>query len=53
MVEIEFHQLTLRYEALRIVDPARQARLTASIAEGGQRTPVLVVGTARVKVEVA
>jgi len=42
-VQLEFHQLALRYEALRIADPLRQARMTASIAEAGQRAPVLVV----------
>jgi ParB family chromosome partitioning protein len=43
-MQIEFHQLALRYEALRIADPARQARMTASLAEVGQQSPVLVVG---------
>ncbi len=42
-MQLEFHQLALRYEALRIADPVRQARMTASIAEAGQRVPVLVV----------
>jgi ParB/RepB/Spo0J family partition protein len=44
-MQLEFHQLSLRYEALRIAEPARQARMTASIAELGQQSPVLVVGT--------
>ena len=43
-MQVEFHQLVLRYQALRIADPARQARMTASIAEAGQQSPVLVVG---------
>src|SRR3990172_5071206 len=43
-MQVEFHQLSLRYEALRIAEPARQARMTASIAEAGQHTPVLMVG---------
>jgi len=42
-MQVEFHQLSLRYEALRIAEPARQARMTASIAEAGQHTPVLMV----------
>jgi ParB/RepB/Spo0J family partition protein len=42
-VQLEFHQLALRYEALRVADPVRQARMTASIAATGQRAPVLVV----------
>ncbi|MHB8762967.1 MAG: ParB/RepB/Spo0J family partition protein [Deferrisomatales bacterium] len=46
MLPIEFHQLELRYQALRIADPARLARMTASLAEHGQRAPVLVVGAA-------
>jgi ParB family transcriptional regulator, chromosome partitioning protein len=36
-------QLDLRYEALRIVDTAAEARLSASIEAYGQREPVLVV----------
>ncbi len=43
-MQVEFHQLVLRYQALRIADPVRQARMTASIAEAGQQSPVLVVG---------
>src|SRR3990172_3805950 len=43
-MQVEFHQLSLRYEALRIAEPGRQARMTASIAEAGQKSPVLVVG---------
>jgi len=43
-MQVEFHQLVLRYQALRIADPARLARMTASIAEAGQQSPVLVVG---------
>ncbi|MBI5442755.1 MAG: DUF3596 domain-containing protein [Deltaproteobacteria bacterium] len=41
-MQVELHQLVLRYQALRIADPARQARMTASIAEAGQQSPVLV-----------
>jgi ParB family chromosome partitioning protein len=43
MMELEFHQIETRYEGLRIRDAARQARLTASMAEHGQLSEVLVV----------
>lgn len=43
-MQIELHQLVLRYQTLRIADPVDQARMTASIAELGQQSPVLVVG---------
>jgi ParB/RepB/Spo0J family partition protein len=42
-VDLELHQLDLKYEGLRIVDPGRQARLMSSLAEHGQQSPVLVV----------
>ncbi len=42
-MELEFHQIELRYEKLRIRDPGRQARLTASLVEHGQLSEVLVV----------
>jgi hypothetical protein len=42
-VDVEFHQLDLRYEALRKRSPRREARLLASLAEGGQQVPVVVV----------
>ncbi len=42
-MELELHQLELKYERLRIFDPGRQSRLMAAIAEQGQRSPVLVV----------
>lgn len=42
-MEIEHHQLDRRYAELRVSDPGRQARLTASLAEHGQQSPVLVV----------
>lgn len=42
-MRLEFHQLQLRYEATRALDRARQSRLTASLAEHGQLTDVLVV----------
>ena len=42
-MKMEIGELTLRYAALRIVDPGRQARLEASVAREGQQSPVLVV----------
>ncbi len=42
-VELEFHQLDLRYEALRKRSPRREARLLASLADVGQQVPVVVV----------
>ena len=40
---LEFHQIAMKYEALRLRDPAQEARLLASLAEQGQKTPVWVV----------
>ena len=45
-VELEFHQLELRYERLRLVRPARERRLLASLAESGQQAPIVVVSDA-------
>jgi hypothetical protein len=42
-MQLEFHQLDLRYRELRVVDRERDARLLASLAGIGQKTPVLVV----------
>jgi ParB/RepB/Spo0J family partition protein len=42
-MQIEIGELDRKYAPLRIADPARQSRLTASISEHGQQTPVLVV----------
>ena len=41
-MELELHQLEMKYERLRIVDLGRQARLVASLTEHGQQNPVLV-----------
>jgi hypothetical protein len=41
-MQIERHQIELRYQSLRVVDPAREARLAASLLAHGQRQPVLV-----------
>jgi ParB family transcriptional regulator, chromosome partitioning protein len=44
-MQIEIHELELRYAGLRIVDPGRQARLESSLAQEGQQSPVLVVAS--------
>lgn len=44
MPDLEIAQLQRRYTGLRVMDPGRVSRLAASIAEEGQRSPVLVVG---------
>ena len=36
-VELEFHQLDVRYERLRVRQPARERRLLASLADAGQQ----------------
>ena len=43
IMQLEFQQLDLRYRELRVVDRERDARLLASLAGIGQKTPVLVV----------
>ena len=52
-VDLEFHQLELRYERLRVRQPARERRLLASLADTGQQMPIVVVaaGTAYVVVD--
>jgi len=46
-VELEFHQLELRYERLKVARPEAERRLLASLAEVGQQVPIVVVhGTA-------
>ncbi len=42
-MQLEFHQLDLRWEHLRVRHPARQRRLLASLAESGQQVPIVVV----------
>lgn len=42
-MELEFHQLELRYERLRVHQPARERRLLASLADAGQQMPIVVV----------
>jgi ParB/RepB/Spo0J family partition protein len=42
-MQLEFHQLDRRWEHLRVREPHRQRRLLASLADGGQQTPIIVV----------
>lgn len=42
-VDLEFHELDCRYEALRVRQPERERRLLASLADHGQQTPIVVV----------
>jgi ParB/RepB/Spo0J family partition protein len=45
-MDLEFHQLDLRYEALRQCDPHREQVLALSMATIGQQSPVVVVPAA-------
>ena len=49
VMELEFHQLDLRYERLRVRQPARERRLLASLADAGQQMPIVVVVADRVQ----
>jgi len=42
---LELHQLELRYEKLRRRDRRREAQLVASLAEGGQLLPIVVLAS--------
>ena len=42
-MELELHQLELRYEGLRDRNSPREKRLLASLADVGQQTPIVVV----------
>lgn len=42
-MDLELHQLDLRYEGLRTRHPVRERRLLASLAEAGQQVPIVVV----------
>ena len=46
-MQLEFHQLDRRWDHLRVRDPHRQRRLLASLADGGQQTPIVVVAAGR------
>jgi len=43
-MDLELHQLELRYESLRSREPEREKRLLASLSERGQQVPIVVVG---------
>jgi ParB/RepB/Spo0J family partition protein len=43
-VELEFHQLDLRYERLRRRDPRRERLLVGSLSSLGQLLPIVVLG---------
>jgi ParB/RepB/Spo0J family partition protein len=43
-MNLELNQLVLRYAPLRVMDSGRVARLATSMAQNGQKTPVIVVG---------
>jgi ParB-like chromosome segregation protein Spo0J len=45
-LQIELHQLELRYQALRAVEPARRRKLLSAVCETGQQVPVVVVAAA-------
>lgn len=45
-MEVELHQLTLRYEHLRKRQPLAERALLSSLAELGQQLPIIVVGEA-------
>jgi ParB-like chromosome segregation protein Spo0J len=42
-MDLEFHQLDLRYEELRGRSPTRERRLLSSLMEVGQQAPIIVV----------
>lgn len=42
-MDLEFHQLDLRYESLRKRDPRKESRLLASLEEVGQTCPAVVL----------
>ena len=43
-MELELHQLELRYERLRKRHPRAERALLASLAEIGQQVPIVVIG---------
>jgi ParB-like chromosome segregation protein Spo0J len=42
-VQIELHQLELRYQGLRAAEPLRRRKLLSALCETGQQVPVIVV----------
>lgn len=47
-MELELHQIELKYESLRIADKRQQSHLVASMSEHGQRSSVVVVAAATI-----
>ena len=45
-MDLEFHQLDLRFEHLRVRRPDRERRLLSSLAASGQQVPIVVVPVA-------
>jgi ParB family chromosome partitioning protein len=45
-MELELHQLEMRYESLRKRHPVQERQLLASLAEIGQQLPIVVIGEA-------
>lgn len=43
-MDLEFHQLDLRYQGLRVRRLGQERRLLSSLAEHGQQVPIVVVG---------
>jgi len=43
VLDLELHQLELRYEGLRVRRPEAERRLLSSLAERGQQVPIVVV----------
>jgi ParB/RepB/Spo0J family partition protein len=48
-MDLEIHQLDLRYESLRVLNPQRERRLLASIGERGQLVPISVVAAEKLR----
>lgn len=42
-IKVEWHQLELKYEHLRVVEPVKLSKLMTSLAQHDQQAPVLVV----------
>ncbi len=42
-MNLEFHQLELRYERLRVIRPEQERRLMTSLADIGQQVPIVVI----------
>ncbi len=45
-MDLEFQQLELRYERLRLLRPARERQLLSSLAAVGQQVPIVVIADA-------